>query len=118
MEISTHLRGVRHHIGEKNPARAQRPFFEQLEPRILLSGDSLLYAAVPDPLPDALPNSTQQIVQCAESLESSEQVEQETGQELDVSDQLEICQPLLTLSVNDLVDPIQAGEDLGEIVND
>jgi len=83
---------------------------ERLEPRILLSGDSLLYAVAPDPLLD----SPRQVVQYAELLESNEQVVQETRQELDASDTLEpdFYQPLLTLSVDDYsvadgVDPIQ-----------
>jgi len=98
---------------------------EKLEPRILLSGDSLLYAVAPDPLQDTLLDSTQQVVQYAELLESNEKVEQETRQELDESDALEtdFYQPLLTLSVNDDsvadgVDPIQAGEDIVGLEND
>jgi hypothetical protein len=43
--------------------------FEQLEPRILLSGDSLLNLA-PDPL-DSLIDTTPQVVQYAELLETN-----------------------------------------------
>jgi hypothetical protein len=50
---------------------------EKLEPRILLSGDSLLYAAAPDPLQGTFFESTQQTIQYAELMESNEQVEQQ-----------------------------------------
>jgi hypothetical protein len=49
--------------------------FEALEPRILLSGYSLLNLA-PDPL-DSLIDTTPQVVQYAELLETNGQVEDE-----------------------------------------
>ncbi|MHC4207524.1 MAG: DUF4347 domain-containing protein, partial [Planctomycetota bacterium] len=56
------------------------PLLEKLEPRILLSADSLLSAAAPDPLAD----STQQAVQYADQLETEQ----------------DILQPIMTLSVD------------------
>jgi Ca2+-binding RTX toxin-like protein len=98
--------------------------FEALEPRILLSGDSLLNIA-PDPLQDALLDTTPQIVQYAELLETSEQVEQEISQELDPSNTLnaDIFTPILTLFVddgdkNDDVGPTQVLDDFTEVSND
>ena len=79
---------------------------ERLEPRILLSGDGLLYAAAPDPLLD----STQSVVQYAVLLETNEQVEQQLPTEwqeihlqLDSSDSLnaDLYQPIFTLSLGD-----------------
>ncbi|MHC4489907.1 MAG: LEPR-XLL domain-containing protein, partial [Planctomycetota bacterium] len=46
--------------------------FEQLEPRILLSGDGLLNIAAPEPLRDPLLDGMQQVVQYAELLETNE----------------------------------------------
>jgi subtilisin-like proprotein convertase family protein len=90
----------------------------------LLSGDSLLNIA-PDPLQDALIDTMPQIVQYAELLETSEQVEEKVSQELDPSDTLNtnIYQPILTLSVgdddtNDDVGPAQVNDDLTELSND
>jgi hypothetical protein len=51
--------------------------FEQLEPRILLSGDGLLNIAAPEPLRDPLLDGMQQVVQYAELLETNEQVEEQ-----------------------------------------
>ena len=53
--------------------------FEALEPRILLSGDSLLNIAL-DPLQDALLDTMPQVVQYAELLETNDQVEEEMSQ--------------------------------------
>ncbi|MCJ7673536.1 MAG: LEPR-XLL domain-containing protein, partial [Sedimentisphaerales bacterium] len=58
-----------------NPVRPI--LLERLEPRILLSGDSLLSAAAPDSLHDMLLDNTQQMVQYAELLDTDEQVEQQ-----------------------------------------
>ena len=78
------------------------PVLEKLEPRILLSGDSLFNIALPDPLQDALIDSTPQVVRHAELLETTQQLPtagQEIHQELDVSDQpkTDLCEPIFTL---------------------
>ncbi|MBL7189126.1 MAG: cadherin-like domain-containing protein [Phycisphaerae bacterium] len=79
------------------------PVLERLEPRIMLSGDGLLSIAPPDPFQDALLNTMPQVVQYAELLETSEQVEEEVSQELDPSDTLnaDIYQPIFTFFVDD-----------------
>ena len=124
MGISKHIKICKPHR-DINSKTTNPIVLEKLEPRILLSGDSLLYAVAPDPLQNTLLDSTKQVVQYAELLESNEQVVQKTRQELDASDTLEtdFYQPLLTLSVDDgsvadVVDPIQAGEDIVGLEND
>ena len=69
----------------------------------MLSGDGLLSIAPPDPFQDALLNTMPQVVQYAELLETSEQVEEEVSQELDPSDTLnaDIYQPIFTFFVDD-----------------
>ncbi|MBW1945920.1 MAG: LEPR-XLL domain-containing protein, partial [Deltaproteobacteria bacterium] len=106
------------------PVPVKPPVLERLEPRILLSGDGLLSIAPPDPFQD-----TPQVVQYAELLETEEQVEEEIGAELDPSDTLnaDVCQPILTLFVDDNtndenetaddlsivnVGPVQTGDDI------
>ncbi len=81
---------------DSNPAKPIT--FEILEPRILLSGDSLLIIA-PDPL-DSLLDTTPQVVQYAELLETNDQVQEEISQELDPSEALnaDIYQPIFTFS--------------------
>jgi len=124
--------GVSRHIKDCNLSLGanSKPFnpalFEKLEPRILLSADGLLIAAVPDPVQD----STQPMVQHAELLEANEQVgqqpspEREIHQEVDSSNQLEtdLWQPVLTLSVEDssiaeYCEPINADADSVEGFN-
>ncbi len=65
---------------------SSKPFtlLEQLEPRILLSGDGLLNIA-PDPL-DSLLDNMPQIVQYAELLETNEQAEQNVPSEIPNTD--------------------------------
>ena len=78
------------------------PVLERLEPRILLSGDGLLYDSAPDPLL----HSAQLVVQYAELLDANEQATRQPSpkqgihQRVDSSDQLEtdLWQPILPLS--------------------
>ena len=77
------------------------PTFERLEPRILLSADSLVNAAAPDPLLDPIP----QVVQHAELLETEEQLqatEREVHQEVASSghDGADLLEPILTIPVD------------------
>ncbi len=76
---------------------------EQLEPRILLSGDSLLNTIIPDQDQDTLPDGMQQVVQYAELLETQEQVEEQISQELAPSDtpNTDVYQPICTLFIGD-----------------
>ena len=48
--------------------KSRHMFFEVLEPRILLSGDGLLYAVAPDPLQDMLLDNTPLVPKQASSL--------------------------------------------------
>jgi len=65
-------------LSSSTNSKPVRPILlEKLEPRILLSGDSLLSAAAPDSLHDMLLDNTQQMVQYAELLDTDEQVEQQ-----------------------------------------
>jgi hypothetical protein len=77
---------------------SSKPFtlLEQLEPRILLSGDGLLNIA-PDPL-DSLLDNMPQIVQYAEVLDTSEQAEEQAPSDTHNSD---IYPPIFTLSADD-----------------
>ncbi|MBN2316291.1 MAG: LEPR-XLL domain-containing protein [Sedimentisphaerales bacterium] len=60
-------------ISSSTESKTHRPpLLERLEPRILLSGDGLLSAVVPDPFLDTMP----QLAQHAKLLETIEQVEQ------------------------------------------
>ena len=89
--------------------------FEVLEPRILLSGDSLLNIA-PDPF-DSLIDTTPQVVQYAELLETNDQIEEEINQELDPAEALnsDIYQPIFTLSVNEgNIAPVEADNNVTE----
>ena len=95
------LKRLRHIWGQKlassvDSSPFRRAFLEKLEPRILLSGDGLLSAAMPDPLQD-----TPQVVQYAELLETDEQLPtagQEIHQESDACDtpEADIPQPIFT----------------------
>jgi hypothetical protein len=74
---------------------------EQLEPRILLSGEGLLGIDTPDSFPD----NNQPVVQYAELLEDNDQIE--TGHQI---------QPLLTLSVDEGY--VNNGDELAADEND
>ena len=75
---------------------------EQLEPRILLSGDSLLYIAL-DQHENTILSDAQQVVQYSELLNTPEQVEEQITQELATSDtpNTHVYQPIFTLFVDD-----------------
>jgi hypothetical protein len=77
---------------------SSKPFtlLEQLEPRILLSGDGLL-AVAPDPL-DSLYETMPQIVQSAELLERIEQAEERDPSDPSAKD---IYPPIFTFSAGD-----------------
>ena len=88
---------------------------EQLEPRILLSADSLLNIN-PDPLQDTLLNNTQQEIQYAELLNTNEQVEEQISLEVaqPVNPDIEAYKPVFTLLVDDAdANDGSAGADLG-----
>ncbi len=76
--------------------------FEQLEPRILLSVDSLLNIA-PDPLQDTILDNTHQVAQYAELLDTQEQVEEQINLEPAPSDtsNSDVYPPIFTLFVDD-----------------
>jgi len=93
-----------------NSEQARPTLLEKLEPRILLSGDSLLYAAAPDALQETLLDSPQYVIQYAELLDTDQQVEQqlpnaehEIHQQLDPSDlaDTDLDQVIFTLSADD-----------------
>jgi len=84
--------------GSEDSALTKPTAFEVLEPRIMLSGDSLLNIAAPEPLSDPLLDGTEQTVQYAELLETNEQVEQQPLSETLEND---LYQPICTLYVND-----------------
>jgi len=75
---------------------------EILEPRILLSGDSLLNISS-YPLQDNILDNTSQVVQYAELLDTNKQLEEQISQELAPSDtsNTDVCQPIFTLLVDD-----------------
>ncbi len=75
---------------------------EQLEPRILLSGDSLLNIA-PNPQQDTIDDNTSLTDQYAELLDTQEPVEEQISLELTQSDSPDtnICQPIFTLLADD-----------------
>ncbi|MGB2815134.1 MAG: LEPR-XLL domain-containing protein, partial [Dehalococcoidales bacterium] len=75
---------------------------EQLESRILLSGDSLLNIA-PELHEDTIFDNTPQVVQYAELLDTQEQVGEQINLELVPSDtpNTDVCQPIITLLVDD-----------------
>ena len=73
---------------------------EQLEPRILLSGEGLLSIDTPDPLLD----SNQPVAEYVELLEEEEQVE------------IDLCQPIMTLSIDDA--SVHTGDKLARLDND
>ncbi len=74
---------------------------EQLEPRIMLSGDSLLNIA-PNPQEDTIDDNTSLTDQYAELLDTQEQVEEQISQELAPSDRsnTDVYQPICTLFVD------------------
>jgi len=77
--------------------------FEKLEPRILLSADSLLIGGVPDPLQDSM----EPIVQYVELSEADELIEQQPIEEQEIDQQVNpscmigALQPILTLTVEE-----------------
>ena len=75
---------------------------EKLEPRILLSGDSLLYAATSQ-LYDPLDNNAQQITQYAELLDTDALAGEQVSQELASSDNpnSDVYKPIFTLTQDD-----------------
>jgi len=81
---------------------------EQLEPRLLLSGDGLLNIS-PDPL-DSLLETMPQVVQHAELLETDEQAEEAEERAACELSSAHIYEPLLTLSVDQ-------AEDVGPVVD-
>ena len=107
---------------------------EQLEPRILLSGDSLLNIA-PDPHEDTILDNTPQVVEYAELLDTHEPVEEQISLELTQPDttNTDVCQPIFTLLADDdntndessienlsvdNIGPAQTGEVLAVLSND
>jgi len=86
---------------------------EKLEPRILLSGDSLLYAATSQ-LYDPLDSNAQQITQYAELLDTDARAEEQVSQELTSSDTLnsDVYKPILTLSQDDNTNSDSVNADL------
>ena len=70
---------------------------EILEPRILLSADGLLNVIPPDQGKDMSLDSSQEVVQYAELLDTNEQVDEQISLELAPSDSpnSDICQPNL-----------------------
>ncbi|MFB0555683.1 MAG: choice-of-anchor D domain-containing protein [Phycisphaerae bacterium] len=76
--------------------------FEQLEPRILLSGDSLLNIA-PNPDQDTILDNPLKVVQEAELLDTNKQMEPQINQELASSDtpNSEVCEPIITLYIDE-----------------
>ncbi|MHC4728196.1 MAG: LEPR-XLL domain-containing protein, partial [Planctomycetota bacterium] len=97
-------------IGHKDSASIKPlPHFEQLEPRILLSTDSLLNVMGPAHCQDTLMESVQEVVHCSELSQTHEQLE-----ELAQSDQsnADDYQPILTLCVDDNANEESADEDL------
>jgi hypothetical protein len=76
--------------------------FEQLEPRILLSADSLLNIT-PNPLQDLFLNNTQQEIQYSELLDTNEQVKEQISLEVaqPVNPDIEAYEPIFTLFVDD-----------------
>ncbi len=89
---------------------SSKPFalLEQLEPRILLSGDGLLNIA-PEPL-DSLVYTMPQVVQYAELLETNEQAEEAEEQVPCELSNANIYEPLLTLSVDEAGDEGPIGD--------
>ncbi|MHC4533051.1 MAG: FG-GAP-like repeat-containing protein [Planctomycetota bacterium] len=71
---------------------------EQLEPRILLSGDSLLHIA-PDPHQDTILDDISLTEQYAELLDTHEQISLEPAPS--EASKTDVCQPLFTLYVDD-----------------
>ena len=97
------------------------PILEKLEPRILLSGDGLLYAAAPDPLENALPDSSSQTVQYAELLESDPDLlmrldDSTAGEEVESSSQEEPIAAIYTLNLDAQV-PLAEDSSEGVIVD-
>ena len=76
--------------------------FEQLEPRILLSGDGLLNIAS-NLYQDTVHENLSSVVQEAGLLHINEEVEEQIGQELVLFDTPETnsCRPIFTLSIDD-----------------
>ena len=81
---------------------------EQLEPRILLSGDGLLNIA-PNPDPNTILDNPSKVVQEAELLNINEQVEEQVISDTSNNDN---CQPILTLFPDDNTNGESGGADL------
>jgi len=83
--------------------KSRHILFEVLEPRIMLSGDGLLNAIMPDEGKDTLLDGMEEIVQCVELLDTNEQVEEQISQEPVPSDTSNTYdyQPVLTLLVDE-----------------
>ena len=99
--------GVLNHIKEKlswntNFELGKPIILEVLEPRILLSANSLLIIA-PDPLQDTILDNTHQVAQYAELLDTNEQIEEQISQEPTPSDtpNTDVCRPIFSLFVDD-----------------
>ncbi len=106
---------------------------EQLEPRIMLSGDGLLNIA-PNPHQDTILDNTSLTDQYAELLDTDEQVDEQISLELTQPDttNTHVCQPLFTLLPDDNtneqssdadlsvgnIGPAQMGEVLAVLSND
>ncbi|MHC4586489.1 MAG: LEPR-XLL domain-containing protein, partial [Planctomycetota bacterium] len=95
---------------------------EQLEPRIMLSGDSLLNIA-PNPHQDTILDNTSLTDQYAELLDTHEQVEEQISLELTQPDttNADVCQPILTLLPDDdntNNEPVNADLSISNIIND
>jgi len=75
---------------------------EQLEPRIMLSGDGLLNIA-PNPQQDTILDNTSLTDQYAELLDTHEQVEEQISLELTQPEttNTDVCQPIFTLYIDD-----------------
>ena len=87
------------------------PVLERLEPRILLSGDGLLYNAAPDPLL----HITQPLVQYAELLAANEQAAQQPSPEQGIHQQADFFNQLDT----DPWQPIQTlSAEVGSVADD
>ena len=88
----------------RSSKQSRPPLVEKLEPRILLSGDSLLTMVVSDPLQDSM----QQVVLYAELMDVNEQAGQQPSpgskihQQTDPSSRIELalCHPILTLPID------------------
>jgi hypothetical protein len=99
-----------HKNGDRNCTQYKSlPHFEQLEPRIMLSADSLLNVTEPDPGQNTLMESVQEVVQCEELSQTHEQPEESVQSNPSDADDY---QPILTLCIDDRANEVSAGADL------